>query len=312
MVDVSIIVLCHKQESTIRRTLDSILNQVTDYSYEIIIGDDCSPDGTRAICEEYVEKYPDIVSLNEEHPNYGVVRNYVECLSRVKGRYIMECAGDDWWHNASKINLQVDYMEAHEECVLCYGGANLYYPQTGMLGYSRPYKFNGDIFKTLLRLNPIIAPTVCIRTSCIMTIDYDELAQCGILVEDYPTWLSLSTMGTFHPIEDALVTYSIQYGSLNNTKDYEYKCKTLKNVSQFKLFICNKYHLGSHYKELISDVLYSDLSAASIKYNKRKEAVKYLKLIKKKDYKIILKIVICSMPFMFDSLVKKYNKRICY
>ena len=52
-VDVSVGVLTYNQEKTIARTLDSILNQRHTCTFEIIIGDDCSSDDTRKICEEY-------------------------------------------------------------------------------------------------------------------------------------------------------------------------------------------------------------------------------------------------------------------
>lgn len=310
MIDVSVIVLCYKQEGTIRRTLDSILRQKTNYSFEVIIGDDASPDGTRKICEEYVLKYPNLVSITEPHFNYGVVKNYVVCLSRVRGRYIMECAGDDWWHNENKINLQVDYMDSHPECVLSYGGAKLFYPTTNTYKYSRPYNFNTDIFQTLLRLNPIIAPTVCLRTNSVKKIDFDELLRMGVLVEDYPTWLALSNMGNFYAIDEDLVTYSIQYGSLNNTTDFEFKRNTLENVRAFKLYFCNKYNHGDKYNSLIQDVYNADLARASIKYNKRKEAVRSFRAIKNKDIKIITKTIICHVPFLFNLLVKKFNRHI--
>ena len=101
---VSIIVITYNQEKTIARTLNSILHQETQYPFEIIIGDDASTDGTRVICEEYRNKYPNIIKLNEYHPNYGVVKNYAEALKRCTGKYIMVCAGDDWLHHKKKVS----------------------------------------------------------------------------------------------------------------------------------------------------------------------------------------------------------------
>ncbi len=48
-MDISVIVVTYNQEHTIARTLDSILAQRTAAAYEIVIGDDCSTDGTEAV-----------------------------------------------------------------------------------------------------------------------------------------------------------------------------------------------------------------------------------------------------------------------
>ena len=54
---ISVIVITYNQEQYIRQALDSIMAQETDYPFEVIIGEDYGPDGTRAICEEYAQKY---------------------------------------------------------------------------------------------------------------------------------------------------------------------------------------------------------------------------------------------------------------
>ncbi len=50
---VSVIVLTYNQEKLIGRTLDSILAQKCDFPFEIIVGEDCSTDGTLAVCRDY-------------------------------------------------------------------------------------------------------------------------------------------------------------------------------------------------------------------------------------------------------------------
>ena len=57
---ISVVVCTYNQEDTIARTLDSILMQQCHVPYEIIIGEDCSTDQTRSVCETYANKYPDL------------------------------------------------------------------------------------------------------------------------------------------------------------------------------------------------------------------------------------------------------------
>ncbi len=55
---VSILILTYQQEKTISETIESIVAQKTEYSFEIIIGEDCSRDRTREICEQYAKQNP--------------------------------------------------------------------------------------------------------------------------------------------------------------------------------------------------------------------------------------------------------------
>ena len=102
-VMVTVCIVTYNQEKWIRQTLDSVLAQQTDYPFEIIIGEDHGTDGTRAICQEYANKY-DNVTLLPSPTNLGVTANWIQCIQAGTGRYIMTCAGDDWWHNPSKIH----------------------------------------------------------------------------------------------------------------------------------------------------------------------------------------------------------------
>lgn len=308
MVDVSVIVLCYKQETTIRRTLESILNQETNYSYEIVIGDDSSPDSTRQICEEFVSKYPGQLSINKEHPNLGVVKNYAECLSRVKGRYIMECAGDDWWHNKKKIDLQVDYMDTHTECVLCYGGYNIYTPINGEILYSRPARIKGDAFEALLRFNHICAPTVCIRTDAMRKIDFPSFIEKGFLVEDYPSWLALSLVGDFHCMDESLVTYSVYSGSIQHTTDYEKHLKYQRSYMVMKEHFAHKANKLPNFGIYIRDSYYESVAVAAVTYLRRKDALEAFYGIKNKSLKIWLKFLVCLFPLSFKLYSNRYRR----
>ena len=47
----------------IKQCLDGVLMQKTEFPFEIVIGEDESNDGTREICIEYAQKYPDKIRL---------------------------------------------------------------------------------------------------------------------------------------------------------------------------------------------------------------------------------------------------------
>ena len=127
---VTVCVVTYNQEKWIRQTLDSLLAQQTEYSFEIVIGEDSGTDNSRAICQEYADRYENVVLLPETE-NLGVTANWIRCVQAGTGKYIMTCAGDDWWHNPKKIQMQVDFMEVNPECVMCHTDIDEYNDTTG-------------------------------------------------------------------------------------------------------------------------------------------------------------------------------------
>ena len=57
---VSICCITYNHAPYIRSALDGFLMQKTDFTYEILIHDDASTDGTADIIREYTARYPDI------------------------------------------------------------------------------------------------------------------------------------------------------------------------------------------------------------------------------------------------------------
>lgn len=117
---VSIIVITYNQKEYLRECLDSIINQVVDFPIEIIIGDDCSTDGTTNICYEYQKKYPKFVKLVLNEKNLGLVGNYLSVLSHCNGRYIAQIAGDDYWCDMNKLSIQKSYLDMNVNVGLVY------------------------------------------------------------------------------------------------------------------------------------------------------------------------------------------------
>lgn len=112
---VSVCVLTYYQEKYIREALDSVLSQRTSFPFEIVIGDDCSGDGTWEIIEEYKKKYPNIIVAQRSETNRGIPFNYYNTVLKCRGKYIVELDGDDKFIDDEKIQYQVDFMEAHPE-----------------------------------------------------------------------------------------------------------------------------------------------------------------------------------------------------
>lgn len=114
-IKVSVALISYKHAKYIRRCLDSILEQEVNFKYEIVVGEDCSEDGTREILLEYKEKYPDIFVLLLNEKNLGVSGNGLNVATHLRGQYICGGETDDFWLDKHRMQKQADYLDAHPE-----------------------------------------------------------------------------------------------------------------------------------------------------------------------------------------------------
>ncbi len=116
---VSICCITYNHESYIAQAIESFLMQKTNFNYELIIGEDCSTDNTRAIIEQLCKKYPGRIKLVGGSKNVGAVRNHLNVIQEARGKYIATCDGDDYWVDPLKLQKQVDFMENNPDYTIC-------------------------------------------------------------------------------------------------------------------------------------------------------------------------------------------------
>ena len=136
---VSVIVITYNQERTISRTLDSILMQQCHVPFEIVIGEDCSTDATLSICQQYAQNHPDIIHLIANQQNKGFIDNYFDCIIACRGKYIADCAGDDFWVSPLKLEKELNIMEQHPNVTLVHTDWACYRETSGKT-YASPQK----------------------------------------------------------------------------------------------------------------------------------------------------------------------------
>ncbi len=140
---VSICCVTYNHEKYIAQAIEGYLKQQTTFKFEILIGEDCSTDNTRKIVEEYVLKYPDKIKLITSESNVGTHNNAVRLYKEVKGKYLTQCDGDDYWTDPLKLQKQVDFLEQNQEYIMC-------------CHYSKRIKENNEIYYLNLSPKPII------------------------------------------------------------------------------------------------------------------------------------------------------------
>jgi glycosyltransferase involved in cell wall biosynthesis len=119
-VKVSVLMITYNHESYISQAIESVLAQETDFQYELVIGEDCSKDNTRAIIANYQKAHPQIIKLLPSESNLGTHRNFLRTYKACQGKYIALLEGDDYWSAPDKLQKQVDFLDAHSDFTICF------------------------------------------------------------------------------------------------------------------------------------------------------------------------------------------------
>lgn len=271
---VSVIICTYNQENYIRQCIESILSQETEYTFEIIIGEDCGTDGTKDICIEYQQKHPERISLILNENNLGVVQNWINCINKSRGKYIMQCAGDDFWHNVEKIQLQVKFMEVTPSCGVLHTDFNELDINSQQI-ISSFIKTNNilipegfiqkEIFQGLVK---ICAPTLCFRKEQIdKHVDFSNFILYKFPIEDWPTLIILSKYSEIRYLNNSTVTYRKGHESISNPLKYT---KTIDRFNHEKImykYLCNLFPNDLEYNEQVYD-LYVNKVLLSLAYKR--------------------------------------------
>lgn len=162
---VSIVTITYNQEKYIRETLESLVMQKTDFTYEIIVADDGSKDKTPDIIREFDKKHPGIFKPILRKKNIGAIANSVDSLRAAKGKYIALCEGDDYWTDENKLQLQADFLDKNPEYALCFHPVLVFYENKEEKDLVFPENFNKPTLSVteLLKQNLIQTNSVMYR-----------------------------------------------------------------------------------------------------------------------------------------------------
>jgi glycosyltransferase involved in cell wall biosynthesis len=144
---VSVFMLTYNHEAWIAQALDSALEQVAPFQSEILVADDCSTDGTRAIVREYAERYPEDIRPFLPERNLGVAGIWLEAARQTRGDYIAILEGDDYWTSSKKLTKQVALLDSHPEWVSCFHRATLFHEDGSFPPRSATPAFDRDTFQ---------------------------------------------------------------------------------------------------------------------------------------------------------------------
>jgi glycosyltransferase involved in cell wall biosynthesis len=220
---VSIVLITYNHEQFIAKAIDSVLMQNVDFEYEIIIGEDLGPDNTRSICEQYASQHSFIRVLPREK-NLGVVANWIDCVKQARGKYIMMLDGDDYWANPLKMQLQVEFMEAHNDCVISHTDVQVLHMSTNLLSNSKKHNVPEGMIQqdVLAGREQITSSSMCLRTEALLKhVPFDVFINQDFPCEDWPTIAILSAFGEIRYLPISTTVYRVGQPSITNEVNYD-------------------------------------------------------------------------------------------
>ena len=251
---ISVVVITYNQERTIIRTLDSILMQQCHVPYEIVIGEDCSTDNTRAICQRYAEKYPDIIRLFCHQQNKGIVDNYFDCLLACRGRYIADCAGDDFWTDPLKLEKEVSVMEAHNNVTMVITNWQYFDEQHQQAIPSHqqqhaPMTSGRDLLKAIITQANMSVFHLCtaLYRADVFRKAYEEdtylFRNKGFCSEDIQIAFSMALNGDIAYLPDITLSYSIGQETVSNSTDDVKQFRFVRKMTDLIHYIASKHDI---------------------------------------------------------------------
>jgi len=239
---VSVAMITYNHEEFIAQAVESALMQETDFDYEIVIGEDCSTDGTGEILKTYQKVHPDKVRVLPRERNLGIHRNFVDTLGSCTGKYVALLEGDDYWISPHKLQKQVDFLDNHPECVLSFHNVKQFY-QDG----SREAMLRNSIDqKAILSLEDVLVDHSI--TTCSVMFRNGLVTELPpwfytLPVGDWPFWILLAQHGNLGYINEVMASYRRHPGGLYSSKTcLEWLPRILETYDVVDRALSYKYH----------------------------------------------------------------------
>jgi len=230
---VSVYMITYNHAPFISQALESVLEQKTNFDYQIVIGDDCSTDGTCEIIVEYQKKYLRKIKLLTSDVNLGAKENSVRTLKACRGKYIATLEGDDYWVDSLKLQTQVEFLEKNSGFSACFGG---YYVVDALnndetINNIHPRQRSDKELKDILGGYTIHPRTLLFRNhKSLVNTFVNKFSEC--YNGDTAISFLIATYGKVKYMDQIFAAYRMHKGGVYSTKTVEFHYNNL--ISTYK------------------------------------------------------------------------------
>jgi glycosyltransferase involved in cell wall biosynthesis len=254
MPTVSVIVTAYNHERFVAEALDSVLSQTGDFTLELVVGDDCSSDGTGGIVDAYASRFPGVVRAMPRHERLGQTKNFVRCLRAARGDYVAVCEGDDYWSRPDKLARELEFLERRPDCAFCFSAMTMRDEHAGTEELCPPHaSFVGDELTFTTR--DLVADNFVASYGLYRARLLQKLPP-RLFELDFADWLFnivCSEHGLIGCVNTPAVVYRVHGENLWQSMTPEQKARqTIAAMDQYDRFLDYRYHaeFGARKREL--------------------------------------------------------------
>lgn len=217
---VSICMLAYNLEPFVGKAIEGVLQQDVNFPIELVIGEDCSRDGTRVVCENYAALHPDRIRLLPSGVNLGMPGNAARTLAECRGKYIAICDGDDIWTDPTKLRQQIEFLEKNPDYGIVYTDVTtISETDTPIVDPDhmrlRKDYADGMVFFNLMGGNFLNNSTTVFRRRFLAEYPIDP--ERGYYNYDHLLWLRISAQANVHFINTPTTAYRRHSGAASTT-----------------------------------------------------------------------------------------------
>lgn len=292
---VSIFVMVYNHGQYLKDCLDSLLEQKTNFNYDIVVGEDCSKDNSREILLNYQKLYPGKFKLLLHPNNIGAVDNQNMTYENCSGKYIAICEGDDYWIDASKLQKQIDFLEKKPEYSLTFHKIKEITTRQERFSYDNPNEEKTYTLEDLSKENFIVTVSVVFRKNFEKLPEWMKYSPIG----DYPLHLLNASFGLIKYFPEEMAAYRVGSGiwSTQNTVD-----QIVNTMFSLKFLLQHFKNNKDVFNSLKTQ--YINCQQALLRPFEEKRALE----IKIKDYNYLEKNI--SLNYLFKMLQTKFLKKL--
>jgi glycosyltransferase involved in cell wall biosynthesis len=244
-VKLSVVLITYNHERFIAQALSSVLAQRTNFDFEIIVAEDCSTDGTRAIVTDFARRYPGKILPLLRERNLGMIPNLKEALAACRGSYVALLEGDDYWIRDDKLQSQVDFLDAHPDHAVCCTRAQFRDELNHREPYIWPPKASGSY--PLLDL----LETYCWIRTCTVMYRWGSVGSLPdwiltLKMADYPLSVLVARSGKIRLMDEVMSVYRVHQGGVWSSLSPEAQLLAHK-----QMYMALKKHLDPQYTNVI-------------------------------------------------------------
>ena len=226
---IAVCIATYNQAEYIGQCIESVLAQQCEIPIRIYIGNDCSTDLTAYICQEFADLYSNIILYNRP-VNLGLTQNTITLLQDIRRdgcEFVAMLDGDDYWTAPDKLQLQIQYLQAHPDCGLVHTayaqstGQTFVYPAS-ITDWRKTYGLHGANTCNC---------TVLFRASLLDTCPLNDFIQRQFPCIDYPMYgiFAQHTRFAYLPIPTAVWRTHTSVSHPNSlSKTIQYRIKRLQ------------------------------------------------------------------------------------